>query len=464
MMSSRSNPHTFHSLTISMCSQCDQLLTAKVLLRDGAVYLRKLCPAHGLHEELLEEDADYYLSRYAYDKPGTAITPDTTIRQGCPHDCGLCPSHEQHTCIGLLEVTSACDLGCPVCFASSGDGEPLPLEQIERMLDAYVAAEGGEAEILQISGGEPTTHPQILDIIRLARSKAIRYVMLNTNGLRLAADPAFAEALGEFHGRFEVYLQFDSLSPEASVSLRGRDLTAVKAQALQHLAAHGVPVTLVTTVQQGVNEGELGRIVAFGLEAPNVRGINFQPLALFGRHPAVETAQRVTLSGVLRRLEGQTNGMLRSSDFVPLPCDVDRVAVTYLYRDKHGAFVPITRNGKVKEYLPLVRNTLFFDAGVVMKDLAQDMLAGQSVCQCLQFLKDFLPLAPVGRNLTWPGGKPRYAIENTFRISVTSFVDRYNFDMKALQKECVHVLTPGLRRIPFSAYNLLHRVQEPVNA
>lgn len=448
-------PYQFYAMTLSLCSVCGERIPAKIVQQHGAMYLLKLCPQHGEHRELLEEDAAYYLNRLQYDKPGECAAAQTKTAAGCPYDCGLCPDHEQHTCIGLLEVTQACDLHCPVCFAHAGDGQPLALDTIARMLDAYQESEGGKAEILQISGGEPTTHPQILEIIRLAKARHIGFVMLNTNGLRLADDEAFVAALSELCPGFEIYLQFDGFQPATYEQLRGRDLTAIKARAIANLTKHNVPVTLVATVAKGINDQEVGHIIQYGLDTPGIRGVNFQPIAYFGRHPQPLPHDRVTLTGVLRRIEQQTHGMIRLADFIPLPCDVDRVAVTYLYRAQNG-FVPITRTAKVRDYLPLIDNTLFFDARDILKKTAEGLCSGQ-VCNCLSFLKDFLPFAPVGKNLSLKQGKLTYAIDNTFRITVTSFLDRYNFEMRAMKKECVHVLTPDLRKIPFSAYNILYR-------
>lgn len=457
-MTSREQDYRVHALTTSLCSVCGELVSAKAVLRGDAVYLRKACLAHGIHEELLEEDAGFYLRGARYDKPGTATAAETALRDGCPHDCGLCPDHEQHTCIGLLEVTNACDLGCPACFADAGAGTPLPLDTIARMLDAYQAAEGGHADVLQISGGEPTSHPEILEIIRLARAAGIRYVMLNTNGLRLADDPDFAAALGAFKGSFEVYLQFDGLDDGVYRALRGRELWDVKQRALANLAAHRVPATLVTTVQGGVNDDQLGRILAFAMAHPAVRGVNFQPLAFFGRHDAFTPAARLTRTGVLRRLAAQLPGMLLVDDFLPLPCDVDRIAFTLLYRDR-GGFVPIPRKANPDQYLPLLNNTLAFYAEDLWANLRECLGSADGRCACMNLVKDLIPMTGFGLKGALARDKVQFATDHLFRVSVTAFLDRYTFDLKALKKECVHVLTPDGRRIPFSAYNLFYRAR-----
>src|SRR2546421_588733 len=86
------------------------------------------------------------------------------VEKGCPLDCGLCTDHEQHTCLAIVEITEACNLRCPTCFADSDVGRCAPLDEVERMLDTIVANEG-YADVVQLSGGEPTIHPQILEIV-----------------------------------------------------------------------------------------------------------------------------------------------------------------------------------------------------------------------------------------------------------------------------------------------------------
>lgn len=447
--------YQFIESTVSLCPGCMKRLDAKIVLKGGSIFLLKHCPEHGAQEELLEEDAQYYLNRLSYDKPGTISKIQTERKDGCPFDCGLCPEHDQHTCIGLVEVTPKCDMQCPVCYAGSGaGGEYLPLEKIGEMLEFFRDSEAGNAEILQISGGEPTTHPKIIDIIKLARTK-VKYVFLNTNGLRIAGDENFARELGQFQGGFEVYLQFDGFDARTHERLRGRDLSDIKRKAIANLAKYKVPVTLVTTVAKGVNDGELGRIVEFGINAANIRGINFQPVAFWGRLENVDKKDRVTITGIIARLEKQTKGMLKKSDFIPLPCDVDRVALTYLYR-AGGGFVPLIRDLDLKAYLPVIRNTFKFDPEDFMKDLAKNALTGGGCCG-VDLLKNFKKIIPGEYLRKSEQGKVDYVSANTFRISVTSFIDAHNFDMKSMKKECVHVITPELKKIPFSAYNILYR-------
>ena len=120
-----------HELTRSICPECRKVIDAQVLLRDDKVYMRKQCPEHGWFEGLIYADASAYVSQSRYNKPGQAPARLSTKSElGCPFDCGLCPEHRQHTCLALIEINTACNLDCPVCFANAGSGFNLSLAEV----------------------------------------------------------------------------------------------------------------------------------------------------------------------------------------------------------------------------------------------------------------------------------------------------------------------------------------------
>ena len=441
----------------SVCPQCLEKIPADIIVKDEKVFISKACSQHGEYLILIEEDAGYYLSRNNYDKPPTESKIQTKVDKGCPFDCGLCPAHKQHTCIALIEVTKKCNLNCPVCYASAGEGDHLDMATIDKMMDFYQEAENGKAEIVQLSGGEPTLHPQIVEIIKLARKKKFKYVMLNTNGLRIADDIEFVKQLSEFIGGFEVYFQFDGFERTTQSFFRGKDVLDKKLKAISNMVEHKIPVTIVSTVERGVNDDQLGKIVQFALDTPFVRGVNFQPVTYFGRGGLGDMRSRVTITDILGRIEKQTASTIRKSDFIPLPCNVDKIAVNYMYRDKHG-FTPVARNIKIKNFLPSIKNSLAFDVEDILKQTADGLYDG-GFCGCLSFLKDFIAINEISCDLKDKDKRIDYVNQNTFRITVTCFMDAYNFDCKSVKKECVHVITPDLKRIPFSTYNMFYREQ-----
>ena len=181
----------FYELTRSICPDCRKVIDAQIILRDNKVYMRKRCPQCGLFEALVYGDAAAYVAFSKYNKPGTIpLVRGTEVRDGCPYDCGLCPDHQQHTCLGIIEVNSNCNMDCPLCFSDARPGFSLTLEEVEQMLDDLVRTESNP-EVVQFSGGEPTIHPQIIDFVQAAKARDIPFVMVNTNGKRIAHDDRF---------------------------------------------------------------------------------------------------------------------------------------------------------------------------------------------------------------------------------------------------------------------------------
>ena len=254
-------PYLFYGLTNSICSQCLVKVEAKIIFRDEAVYLVKHCLTHGREEVLIADDIEYYKLCQDFIKPGDMPRHfNTPIERGCPYDCGLCPDHEQHSCVTLVEITDRCNLDCPICYADSGAAavsnltdkprNHRSLAEIELMLDAVVRNEG-EPDIVQLSGGEPTVHPQFFEVLDLAKTKPIKHLMINTNGVRIATDRAFCERLAGYLPGIEVYLQFDSFEEKALRELRGADLRQTRQRAIANLNEFNISTTLVVTVKKG---------------------------------------------------------------------------------------------------------------------------------------------------------------------------------------------------------------------
>ena len=157
-----------HETTRSICPVCRTVIDAQVLLREDGAFMRKRCPEHGWFEGLIYGDARAYVEQAKFNKPGQAPARISTESvNGCPLDCGICPEHRQHTCLALIEVNTACNLDCPVCFANAGAGFNLTVPEVEAMLDRFVELEG-HPEVVQFSGGEPTIHPDLLEMIAAA--------------------------------------------------------------------------------------------------------------------------------------------------------------------------------------------------------------------------------------------------------------------------------------------------------
>lgn len=458
--------YTFLGTTQSLCPDCLSLVPAKVVSRESRVYFRKMCPVHGSREDFVCSDVLWF-DRTDYSLPGKVplsygVKPD----RGCPYDCGLCSEHEQHTCIGLLEITSSCNLECPMCFAVSGPGgHHLSFEQCRAAIDRLVEVEG-QPEILQLSGGEPTIHPEFERIHQYACDQPIDIVMINTNGIRLARDDAFLDHVARLKHRTEVYLQFDGFCDSGYEILRGNSLLETKLQAIERLGEAGINTILVCTVQPQVNEGELGRLVDFGIERPWVTGVSFQPATYSGRYvlPA-QLEQRITFPDVIREIAEKCDAWAES-DFAPLPCAHPN-GHTLAYAFRRGTSVlPLARFIDLENHLDLLSGRITFNrqrAQELIEEYLSRQPCGLGGCPPASAGRDVFSADLTADEAELAGEFFQRAIAqqlnpaDMFRITTTSFMDAYNFDIRQLMKSCVHFVLPSGHVIPFSAYNVLYR-------
>jgi uncharacterized radical SAM superfamily Fe-S cluster-containing enzyme len=447
-------PYLFYDSAVSICSTCLARVEAKILLKDDKVFLEKWCPEHGRERVLIADDAAYYRkARELFIKaPEMPRRFNTEQRWGCPYDCGLCPEHMQHSCLSLVEITDHCNLRCPICYADSGPHRPgyRDLATIERMLDAVVANEG-EPDVVQISGGEPTLHPDFFAILDAAKQRPIRHLMINTNGLRIAKEADFAARLKQYEPGFELYLQFDSLRDEVHQELRSAKLSEVRRRALERLNEHDISTTLVVTVKKGLNDGELGEIIQFALQQPCVRGVTFQPIQAAGRLENYDPARdRLTLTEVRRRILEQTR-VFEPDDLIPVPCNPDCLAMAYALK-LGDATVPLTRFVSPETLIAKGRNTIVVERDEALRAHVFELFATnhspESQACSLSDLLCCLPQVQAPQD---------WSYRNVFRVLIMQFIDAHSFDLRAVKKSCVHIAQPDGRLIPFDTFNLFYR-------
>lgn len=439
----------FLEITRSICPVCHRLVDAEIQVKNNRVLMHKRCPEHGWFDSLVSSDFGNYQTSQKYNKPGTLpLHFASEVKNGCPEDCGLCPEHKQHTCLGIIEVTDVCNLQCPICFADASGKSFLTIEQIRDMLDLYVKCEG-QPEVVQFSGGEPTLHPDLFEMLELANNRGIKVVQINTNGLRIANDARFVEDLAKYDPA--IYLQFDGFADEIYRRLRGVDLLDIKMKAIERLAEKGLTIVLAVTVVKDVNEHELGKIADFAIKHPAIRGVMFQPVAYTGRFGESNALDRITLPDVLEGLVSQSKGLLFKSDFVPIPCPHPTCsAVTYIYTDEEQ-ITPITRIINVDDYLDYFKNQIITDLSALTKGALEGLwsasatpgtekTAGNVACAC------GLPLEGLGE-----------LEKQVTMIGIHAFMDPYNFDLKRARKCCIHQILPEGKMVPFCVYNNLQR-------
>ncbi len=446
----------FFELTRSICPVCRRVIDAQVLLRDNKVYMQKRCPEHGPFEALIYADAEAYVSSARFNKPGTIpLKYSTEVDLGCPHDCGLCPDHQQHACLGIIEVNSACNMDCPLCFADAGSGFNLTLEEVEQILDHFVETEG-EPEAVQFSGGEPSIHPEIIPMLKAATQRNIKHVMMNTNGKRIAADDEFLDQLAGIEPRPAIYFQFDGFEAETYRILRGEpEILDEKLRALDRLADIGCTVVLVPAVERDVNEHEIGDIVRFGIEHPAVKGITFQPAFHSGRHGEHDPMTRMTNPDIIRLIEEQTDGLFLKNDFFPVPCCFPTCnSVTYAFIED-DTVLPLPRFVDVEDYLDYVSNRILPDIGEFSAESIQAALEGlwssSAVPGSEKSGRDFALGCSICGLLE--DSELGEITDHIFMIALQDFLDPWTFNQKNVMKCCKEILLPDGKQIPFCAYN-----------
>lgn len=467
--------------TESVCPVCLATIPAERWAIGDTVHLVKTCPEHGRFSTPVWRGLASYIrwgaAARAYARPPVTRT---TVEHGCPHDCGLCPDHRQQSCCVLLEVTSRCDLACPTCFASAGrNGSDASLDDIGRWLD--VLAESGGHVHVQLSGGEPTVRDDLPDIVRLVHARGFDFVQVNTNGVRLAKDPAYVAALADA-GLDCVFLQFDGVDDTVHRVLRGAKLARLKEAAIHNCGEAGLGVVLVPTVVHGVNAHRLGEIVDFAVaHVPTVRAVHFQPVSHFGRYPAPPTdVDRVTLPEVMDALIAHAGGTLSLDDFNPGSAenpycsfsgrfrldDADRLHGTGAVASCCGVPTGATEKSGCcgGAEAPVIASSRCGAAEPVEAEPV-----GQSCCGSTR------PSPDVDRARRYVAGQwtraarrgPEDAVDafdrflaaqgRTLGLSGMAFQDAWTLDLDRLRQCHIHIVAPDDRVIPFCAYNLTDR-------
>ena len=457
--------HVFKQTT-STCPGCLALLEVDVVIRAGKVYFKKACPACGPSEALVSEDAAYYVGAYAFARAGTEpLVFRTEAAAGCPTDCGTCGDHEQQTCLPIIEVTDHCNLECPICIVDNQYSNHISLEAFGRMIDRLVEGEG-ILESVALSGGEPTSHPQFLELVRIASRPQIGRVAVITNGLRLAKDRTFAEAF-KASGAY-CSLQLDGFTADTHEKIRGRDLCKEKEAALRVLKELDVPTQLIFVATRGVNEDQIGRAVELLLAEDHIISLSFQPASFTGSGGgrfAHDPMDRLTIPGVIARIEEQTGGKLRKSDFSPLPCSHPQcVSLSYLLRLDDGSHLPFARFVDFRRHGTLLRSSATLGSSPEIHDTLHEVIhdvfareeeipRGKEILGALRRSLDVMfPSRPLSTREAVQMGE-----RQAKSIFLHHYMDRHDFDLERLRKCCHHYPQVDGRIMPACGFNMFHR-------
>lgn len=466
--------------TRSICPECLKQLDAIIYEEDGKVFIKKTCSEHGPFNELYWSDYDQYVraEKFRFDGDGLE-NPRTEKKGGCPLDCGICPEHKSHTALAIIDITNRCNLTCPVCFANATAAgyvyEPTK-EQVYGMLENLRANKPVPATALQFSGGEPTIRKELPDFICKAKELGFSHVEVNTNGLRISQSVEYTKSLKDA-GLSTVYLQFDGLTSDVYKFIRGVDLLNIKMKAIENMRQAGIKsIVLVVTLVKGVNDGQLGDIINFAVKNFDIiRCVNVQPVSLCGRLPQKDREKmRITIPDFMKKVEEQTNGTIKVSDFYPVPTVApvpkavgalkDRRYIeftahphcgmaTYLLVED-GKITPITKLANVDKFVGVMKKVNEL-ASKGNKNQAKLRLAGAVRYVKFGFLRKYVLSVITKGDYKSLGDLQRKSL----LLSAMHFMDPYNFDLERVQRCLIHYAVPDGRIIPFCTMNSIHRTE-----
>lgn len=449
-----------HHHTQALCPTCRAKVTARAVERGEQVFLEKFCPEHGFSDVLISSDATWYRNSMKYVKPGQAPREIAVNDfRGCPESCGSCPQHQQHTCLPVIEITTDCNLSCQVCLKHLGTPWRMSKAEFSAIVDTLIRCEG-QVDVLNISGGEPTLHPELPDFLRLARDRGVVQSTVSTNGLALLKKPALRQEFKETGAI--VALQFDGFQPRTWTVLRGMNLIDKKLELIRCLEKEGIRYSLVSTLANGVNAGgdcdEIARIVDFFFRSQAV-SLMFQPIALTGAAEGFGSQVRLTIPDVVHAIE--KCAQVEQGDFNPLPCShYSCFALAYYFILGDGRFLSLKQFLGEENYLDLIANRTLpglDDAGfATIRNRLYDVWsladAGSLGEQALQRIQQVLRAAATEK--LSPQRLISLGAESMKAIFIHDFMDAATLDFGRLIKCCNPYPQTDGRLVPICAQNI----------
>jgi 7,8-dihydro-6-hydroxymethylpterin dimethyltransferase len=449
--------------TQSVCRDCRKLVSAHLFKEDTGIWMQKTCPEHGFQEARVYGDVAAYLKLGHFHRKASVPLSFATAAKGCPDSCGLCPEHEQHVCLPIIELTDHCNWDCPICLVGNPGSYHRTRAEVAGMLDGLIRSEG-QIDVLNLSGGEPTLNPNFREIVEeCAGRKEILRVSVSTNGSVLVRDRDLLRFLGAH--RVIVSLQFDGLHDDIYQTLRGRPVLEEKLRLIDSCGENAVPMSLTATVVRGVNERTIGKVADLLFRHDHILGAMFQPAAYAGNATRLgRPPDAVTIPDVISALNGAASGTVRPEDFSPLPCSHPACfALAFYLRIEDNRFMPIKQMVNAERYLDLIQNRAIFgtdaESFALITDAVYELWSGPAALspdsqKALAAVRQLITSTTAG-----DGYSPRRALtvgeQSVKSIFIHQFMDPETFDLSRARKCCQVYPQPDGTVIPVCVRNCL---------
>ena len=206
---------TYLRSTLAYCDNCSKTELARIMARDDGVYMERICQAHGVERVKIAKSPSWYAERTGQPRRANEIKDTIPSQEGCPFDCGPCQWHTGGIHLPVFSITNDCNLNCPICFTyNRPDLKYYKSVEETKQIIAHIVEKSGGVQLINITGGEPTLHPDLFAILKACRHEGIGRITMNTNGIRIAEDIQFAQMIKE--ADVQLVLSLDTLDPEKS--------------------------------------------------------------------------------------------------------------------------------------------------------------------------------------------------------------------------------------------------------
>ena len=455
--------YTYFSTVRSMCRSCRSIVPARVFFREGKVWHQNLCPCGRSQPALIAEDKDWYLEnilRPCFDR--SPLKRSHPLKKGCPHDCGPCAWHATPCQLPVISVTNACDLGCPICFTYNRPDRiyHMSVEEMDRLVD-WTIASSDRLDLINITGGEPTLHPRILDILRCCKRPEIGRITMNSNGLRLAKDLELCEQLAELG--VTVILSFNTFEPKTALLLHGRDVVEAKLQAIENLVRAGVKMTLLHVMMRNTNENAIAGILDLMRAHDQILSLTVQTMTYTGQGGSHwPLRQHIPVDEAARIVCQQSGGAFAFSDFLPRPSCHPLCYLTCYALKSGNTFLPFARFAPSKKILSLMENSYLIrldEEEGFFKEVINSLYS-EGKTEPLKLFRELIEgLYPRNREVS-VFERQRLAEASVRTIYIHAHMDEDTFDCsRAMLCPDLVPTEPG-RLIPACTYNLFYRMKD----
>ena len=453
--------------TTSLCASCKCSIPAQLWQVDQQVWMRKVCPQHGKQEILISPNAVWYQAMMAMTPVLTPPISSKTVQQGCPFDCGPCANHQQQALLPIVTITSSCNLDCPICYTHNRNSDSYQMSEHElRVIIGHLKQTDPLQRIINLTGGEPTQHPQFERLVEICHEQGIERITISTHGLRFLKKEALLARLAKLGVR--IILSFDSFKTEINQEMLGGKFMHSKTQVLALLEKYAVDTTLLPVLVHGSNDDEVGKFVCLALQKDFIRSLELHTMTFTGQGGSGFARRgRYTTYDVLADLEKQTDGLLRVNDFVPSPSAHSMCyLITYLLRLDDGRWLPFTRFMRVEDLRRLLTGNLYLQATLEVEQCLQDVITSlwseEFVCEDAEIVLATLKnlLARMFASGLSDAERMRIGERSSKAIYVHSHMDEENFDSERIRQCCVGIREADGSNIPSCAYNVLYRQRD----